>query len=199
APAAGRGELGDARAALGALGPVLYYLVMGRTPYDAPNDMEVLARLLSGAKREPLPESVPRAVREVVEGALARVPDKRFASAEAMGEALDAAQHEVGEATSSDVAAYVAARAAEALATRRALVPPVPTSPALPPPRVREAPRRARGRWLALGAIVLGVGAAIAMIVFRETAEERSARAAAAAPSTATLSAPAPSAPIATV
>jgi tRNA A-37 threonylcarbamoyl transferase component Bud32 len=90
APEQARGAAVDGRTDLYALGCVLYELVAGRPPFVAPSPMAVVSAHLS---QEPpalakLAPGVSRAFAEVVHRALAKRPEDRFPSADAMREAL---------------------------------------------------------------------------------------------------------------
>ncbi|ABS24337.1 serine/threonine-protein kinase [Anaeromyxobacter sp. Fw109-5] len=90
APEQARGAAVDGRTDLYALGCVLYELVSGRPPFVAPSPMAVVSAHLS---QEPpalakLVPGVSRAFAEVVHRALAKRPEDRFPSADAMREAL---------------------------------------------------------------------------------------------------------------
>jgi len=81
----------DGRSDLYALGATGFHALTGRPPFDAPAPAAVLARHLT----EPPPRvaalrpDVPPALASVVDRCLAKEPDGRFASGEALAEALD--------------------------------------------------------------------------------------------------------------
>jgi eukaryotic-like serine/threonine-protein kinase len=96
APEQALGRLVDARADLYAIGVILYELLAGRAPFEADEPIALL-RMHAKAPPPPLraatggaPWCTPELV-ALVEGALAKAPDHRFPSAEAMTAALDAA------------------------------------------------------------------------------------------------------------
>jgi tRNA A-37 threonylcarbamoyl transferase component Bud32 len=90
APEQARGAAVDGRTDLYALGCVLYELVAGRPPFVAPSPMAVVSAHLSQepASLAKLAPGVSRAFAEVVHRALAKRPEDRFPSADAMREAL---------------------------------------------------------------------------------------------------------------
>ncbi len=80
----------DARADLYAMGVILYQLLSGALPYDAPTSGELLVKICSEPPR-PLREvapSLPEALLEVVGRAMAAEPDARFQTAQAFADAL---------------------------------------------------------------------------------------------------------------
>ncbi len=86
------GEEIDARADLWACGVVLYECLAGRLPFDAPTPMALVAKLLQD-EPEPLGQAnpdVPPALAAVVMDLLAKRPDDRVPSAQALRERLGA-------------------------------------------------------------------------------------------------------------
>jgi serine/threonine-protein kinase len=91
APEQIEGQRGDARTDIYALGTILFEMLAGRTPFSGDNSLAVMAQHLRG--------SAPRLDREapgvsprlaaIVARCLARKPDERFASVEALVSALD--------------------------------------------------------------------------------------------------------------
>jgi serine/threonine protein kinase len=109
-----------------AAGALLYRLLAGHSPYEAPNELETMQLLLSGAAPSPLPEGTPALVSAIVERAMSTDPGDRYASAAEMQTALEAAIGEEGLVP--DVATWVRTnlteryqKRREALATRDAL------------------------------------------------------------------------------
>jgi len=97
APEQARAGAVDARADLYAVGCLLYELVAGRPPFVAPSAMAVVAAHLHD---EPPPldrvAGVSRRFAEVIHRALAKKPEDRFTSADAMREALAAIAEPTG-------------------------------------------------------------------------------------------------------
>jgi len=94
APEALLGHEVDERADVFSLGVFFYEMLCGERPFDGGSRSATLNRILSG-EHEPLPArnpSVPPALAAVVERMLAREPAARFADAQAVAAALDAAE-----------------------------------------------------------------------------------------------------------
>jgi len=70
-----------------ALGAVLYECLAGHPPFEAESYMELLARV-AGGQKDPLPESCPPWLREVVDRALDPDPQRRYPEGSAMAAAL---------------------------------------------------------------------------------------------------------------
>ena len=86
APEVAYGDKGDARADLYALGVVAYECLVGKRPFAGASPLQVLSRLLTEPP-EPLlfvDPHLPPALAAVVERLLAKFPDDRFDSAEAL-------------------------------------------------------------------------------------------------------------------
>lgn len=110
----------DRRADVWAVGAVLYHLLAGRPPYDAPEYVETLRLITSGDPPPPLPASVPAGVAAVVQKALAYAPADRYQTAEELLTAIGDATHAARLGTSAAaVAAFFAPLAAQRAEKRR--------------------------------------------------------------------------------
>ena len=107
----------DRRADVYAAGVVLWEALVGRKLFVADGDFAIADRVRAGEIAPPstLAPDVPAALDAIVMRALAKSPDDRFATANDMAMALE---REVGIATPSEVGAWVAALAADVLASR---------------------------------------------------------------------------------
>lgn len=89
----GRHDAQGVRTDVYGLGAVLYHALTGRPPAEGRSALEVLARVDQGARprlRDGCPGISP-ALQHVIERALARDPDERFASADELARALEGA------------------------------------------------------------------------------------------------------------
>jgi len=155
APEQLEGQPLDGRADLYALGTVLYQMLAGALPFEAPNAATLATRRLVSAPRpiQELAPTIPPALAAVVMRCLARYPDDRFASAGELARALRAIER--GEPVAE------------------------PTAPLRPPPEERTqvwrreevavAPRRNLFPLVAaaLGAIVVALAIVLAVLLLR--------------------------------
>jgi serine/threonine-protein kinase len=115
----------DARSDVFALGAVTWEALANQRLFQGSNEVDTLKRIVA-AKVPPLSSEAPwvgKRLDAVLAAALARVPDERFASAQAFGTALEtAARRDDLIATPTEVGAYVRELCAPALDKRRALV-----------------------------------------------------------------------------
>ena len=110
APEQALGQAVDRRADVWALGAILYRASSGRKAFEAPTWQAKLEWLASGRPPLPLPASVHPAIAGIAERALAFAPGERYATAQEMACALDAAARSIGtSASAGDVAAYCSA------------------------------------------------------------------------------------------
>jgi serine/threonine protein kinase len=107
APEQALGKPVDRRADIWSVGVMLYYLLSGKPPYDAENQLATLHLLSSGRPPMPLPPSVHPAIAAVVRKTLSHAPDARYQTAADLREALEAAMLAAKvPATQADVAAF---------------------------------------------------------------------------------------------
>jgi serine/threonine protein kinase len=88
APELLRGERGDQRSDIWALGVLLYEMVGGRRPFTGATGFEVSAGILH-QEPHPLPAAVPAAMRAIVQRCLEKDPGKRYQNAADVHVALD--------------------------------------------------------------------------------------------------------------
>jgi serine/threonine-protein kinase len=77
----------DARTDVYAVGVVLFELLTGYRPFEAPTDAAMITAILFGSRR-PFPADVPVALQAIVERALQREPRARYPTAAEMADAL---------------------------------------------------------------------------------------------------------------
>jgi len=106
APEQACGNAVDRRADVWSLGAVLYRALAGGPPF--PTRDELAAFIVAKRDIGPLPPAVPEPVRAIVSEAMQRFPGDRYATAEDLRRALDAAMIATGAAVSPpEVAAYL--------------------------------------------------------------------------------------------
>ncbi len=123
----------SARTDVYAASVVLWELLTGQPLFKGSNDAAVVARVLEGVVAPPskLVPSVPPELDAIVARGLAREPDDRFPSAEAMAEALEGLSHST---TARQVGAWVGHVAGEVIRRRAeqiALIEGAPSTPGL--------------------------------------------------------------------
>jgi eukaryotic-like serine/threonine-protein kinase len=163
----------DARSDLFSVGTVLFGLLTGESPFKGPADREFLAQIINTDAPSPasLKPELPPDVCRVVQKAMARDREQRFASAREMLTALEQAQRTaLAPAGRSELETYVRQLSVKDGATpiSRQTMPPVPNMPApewislAAPPDKAASPQRRPSRWPVLvgGALALGGGAA---------------------------------------
>lgn len=102
------------------IGAMLYHFFGGRFVHTGSSQSEVMTKLVTGAPIDPLPETVPAALREIIMKALAQDPAARFATMADLCAALEGAMVATNLAASAaDVAAFVKEVAGSRIAARR--------------------------------------------------------------------------------
>jgi serine/threonine-protein kinase len=125
----------DRRADVWAVGASLYHLLSGAPPYEAEADVDVFRLLMSGDPPRRLDGIVHPAVEAVVLRSLERQPERRFATALDFQRAIQQAARQARlEASSAQVADFLALHLRDRAEHRRALLPvaPIPVAPAPP-------------------------------------------------------------------
>jgi serine/threonine-protein kinase len=123
APEQALGRKVDRRADVWAVGATLYHLLAGRPAYDADNTLGALHLLTSGRPPTPLPSEVHPAIAAVARKALSMPPERRYATAAEMRDAMEAAMVDAGvPTTTADVSAFVREQLADRTAKRRQVI-----------------------------------------------------------------------------
>lgn len=122
-----RGQSVDRRADVFAAGVVVWELLTGARLFQANDAGEIVGRILLAEIPAPstVAPSLPSALDEVVENALARDPNARFATAEAFADALERA---LAPASTREIGEWVETVARESLAQRSELLRAVPAT-----------------------------------------------------------------------
>ncbi len=175
----------DARSDLYSVGAVVFQMLTGAPPFEGETSQEVVAKHIADPPPAPIAVNprVPQWLSDAVLRCLAKKPSERFQSAAEMLGALEQgmasmppvavsrAQAAAGvaatvkmesgqrrQATAPEVPAAAAAAAAHATPPARA--PSVPSAPSVPP-------HKRAWLWMALGAVVVGVGVVAYVVLTR--------------------------------
>jgi serine/threonine-protein kinase len=173
APEQARGELTlDARVDVYAMGVILYEMLTGRLPFDAPNYHALLLKVVQQppiAMRDLRPD-LPAEIVAVVDKAMAKDPADRWQTAEALSEALRPFRDADAPQSSPGLAAVPGSGS----------TPGIQPTTLTPGTWVKHTPasfeRSGKLRWIVLGAAglaVVGVGAYFAMAPERPVVEAR--------------------------
>ncbi|HEY0708918.1 MAG TPA: serine/threonine-protein kinase [Polyangia bacterium] len=125
----------DARSDLFSVGTMLYLLVTGKRPFEAPTDLEVVLRVRQNSFIPPLVANpnLPPAVVRIIEHAMKRDPAERYQTGEEFLLDLESAQRQVyGPAGQTELRRWLKALSA------KDGVPPIGRAPALPSEHVDE-------------------------------------------------------------
>jgi serine/threonine-protein kinase len=118
------GQAIDRRVDVFALGCMLYECVVGARAFQGPTEPAIMQAIMRGefvpaSKARP---GVPVSLDGIIAKALASDPEKRFRSADALADALDAFSHAHGEASPRDVGDAVSVRGGGSIVLRRARI-----------------------------------------------------------------------------
>lgn len=120
APEQARGDKAVNRTAdIWAIGAILYHFVAKRPVYEG-EEVAMMTKLVTNQPIDPLPDDVPKALRDVIMRCLAFKPRERFATMAELRAALEETMVQAGlVATTAEVAAFVAEVAGTRIASRR--------------------------------------------------------------------------------
>lgn len=142
-----------------AAGIVCWEALTGRRLFDAPSEAEVLSKVLL-CRVPPLEgDEGGAALQAVLDRALEREPDSRFATAMEMAQALEVA----GVASTAEVASWVGGLASMSLQARQGSLDALDRLAVTPPVAPLISPRRSRGPMVA-GVVVVGLVLASAAV-----------------------------------
>lgn len=120
APEQARGEVVSRAADIWAIGAMLYEYFAKRHIYVGESEVHVMTKLVTSSPIDPMPDEVPRPIRDIVTRALSPRPNDRFATMAELREAIEAAMVETDcRATTGDVAAFVKEVAGAGIESRR--------------------------------------------------------------------------------
>lgn len=156
---AGGGTI-DGRSDIYSMGVILYQMLAGKTPYQA----DTAAKLMMMHILEPVPHildarmDLPQAFDEVIGKAMAKSPDDRFQTTEAMAEALEEAARSDLEETRLAGRQPLQAKPSTATIVAPPSKPPTPAQPviaAITPPRGQPAPAKQKKAGIPLIALLI--------------------------------------------
>jgi serine/threonine-protein kinase len=182
----------DHRTDIYAMGVILFECATGRKPFHADSLFELLRLHIEAPPPSPraFRPDIPAGLEQVIATALAKAPDARFASAQAMSTALHHAAQELppaawapitggGDAVSTTPQVWAPSMPASWAGSHQPASLPPPATPttmsgsagqvaqptAAPSPSVARAPSSSKGAWIALGALVLVGGGVVAGVL----------------------------------
>lgn len=113
----------DRRVDVWAIGVCLYELLAGELPFDGDNQLEIFQNVISLQKRPYIEGATPAVIDDILDKALARVPEDRYRTAAAMERALEEAIQALGvDGSTEAVTDFVQANLADRFAKRQELV-----------------------------------------------------------------------------
>jgi serine/threonine protein kinase len=113
----------DRRVDTWAIGVCLYELIAGHLPFDGDNQLEIFQNVISLEKRPMIEGATPAIIDDILDRALARMPEDRYRTAAALERALDEAILTLGLDGSTDaVADFVQANLGDRFAKRQEMV-----------------------------------------------------------------------------
>jgi eukaryotic-like serine/threonine-protein kinase len=113
----------DRRVDIWAIGVCLYELIAGELPFDGDNQLEIFQNVISLNKRPYIEGATPAVIDDILDKALARIPEERYKTAAAMERALEEAIQALGvDGSAEAVASFVQENLADRFAKRQELV-----------------------------------------------------------------------------
>jgi Tol biopolymer transport system component len=194
-PEVWRGEAWTRSADQYALGVVVYEMLSGRPPFEAPTLYHLIHQHLNDLPPAPQNwrEEVPAALTPVLQRALAKTPEDRFPSATALADAFDESVIEALSTATTAVSGFFSIPIENASTTKMLpglagglLVTPSPAAPPAPTPVAP--PARRIGLWAGLaGALIVAVVLALLFVQQSSTASALQATATAESMNSASL------------
>ena len=113
----------DRRADVYAIGVCLYELIAGELPFDGDNQLEVFQNVISLQPRPYMEGATPALIDDILDKALARIPEERYQTAASLERALEGAIQALGvDGSTEAVAAFVQDNLKERFQRRQELV-----------------------------------------------------------------------------
>ncbi len=113
----------DRRVDIYAIGVCLYELIAGKLPFDGDNQLELFQNVISLEKRPVIEGATPAIIDDILDRALARLPEERYRTATAMERALEDAINALGvDGSAEAVAEFVQQNLGDRFAKRQDMV-----------------------------------------------------------------------------